>query len=81
MIYKPQPETTIDLYTSVVKTAQEKGLNDIDLFNLGTMLVGASLVNWNDAHVQRQLNYFPQHVKGFINILKQGYIVTNGKSN
>ena len=70
MIYKPQPETTIDLYTSVVKTAQEKGLNDIDLFNLGTMLVGASLVNWNDAHVQRQLNYFPQHVKGFINILK-----------
>ena len=71
MIYKPQPETTIDLYTSVVKTAQEKGLNDIDLFNLGTMLVGASLVNWNDAHVQRQLNYFPQHVKGFINILKQ----------
>ena len=70
MIYKPQPETTIDLYTSVVKTAQEKGLNDIDLFNLGTMLVGASLVNWNDAHVQRQLKYFPQHVKGFINILK-----------
>ena len=71
MIYKSQPETTIDLYTSVVKTAQEKGLNDIDLFNLGTMLVGASLVNWNDAHVQRQLNYFPKHVKGFINILKQ----------
>lgn len=79
MIYKPQPETTIDLYTSVVKTAQEKGLNDIDLFNLGTMLVGASLVNWNDAHVQRQLNYFPQHVKGFINILKQAN--NNGTNN
>ena len=78
MIYKPQPETTIDLYTSVVKTAQEKGLNDIDLFNLGTMLVGASLVNWNDAHVQRQLNYFPQHVKGFINILK---LANNNETN
>ena len=78
MIYKSQPEMTIDLYTSVVKTAQEKGLNDIDLFNLGTMLVGASLVNWNDAHVQRQLNYFPQHVKGFINILK---LANNNETN
>ena len=78
MIYKSQPEMTIDLYTTVVKTAQEKGLNDIDLFNLGTMLVGASLVNWNDAHVQRQLNYFPQHVKGFINILK---LANNNETN
>ena len=70
-LFNAHPETTLDMYSEIVKTAQEKGLNDMDLFNLGTMLVGASLVNWNDAHVQRQLNYFPQHVKGFINILKQ----------